>query len=158
MAVGGPAYNNAPKCMLSYPPTMLKKIKIKSVGKLGHFYFQSLFAQAKLLFFSSSSTTFFVFSPLKYQSFFVIHLLYMSSMDTLTTSSSLSDDYTASRQADTIEAGSILISLANSHKPASADIKQELESMPKHHSSYSLEDRHSLPLPPTAPHSNDHEV
>ncbi|KAH8556865.1 hypothetical protein BGW37DRAFT_474519 [Umbelopsis sp. PMI_123] len=82
----------------------------------------------------------------------------MSSMDTLTTSSSLSDDYTASRQADTIEAGSILISLANSHKPASADIKQELESMPKHHSSYSPEDRHSLPLPPTAPHSNDHEL
>lgn len=61
-------------------------------------------------------------------------------MDTLS-SSSPSDDYTASRQADTIEAGSILISLANSHKPppTTAD-KQELEaaavameSMSKYH-------------------------
>lgn len=86
-------------------------------------------------------------------------------MDPVSSSSppTLSDDYSASRQADTIEAGSILISLANSHKP-SAD-KQELEaaavameSMSKHHHrTYSLEDRqHQTPIAPT--HSMANEV
>ncbi|KAI8578826.1 hypothetical protein K450DRAFT_244714 [Umbelopsis ramanniana AG] len=79
----------------------------------------------------------------------------MTAMDTLTTSSSFADDYSASRQADAIEAGSILISLANSHKPVAADNKQELEAISKHHRSYSSEDRHHSP--PTAPHTNDHE-
>jgi hypothetical protein len=80
----------------------------------------------------------------------------MTAMDALTSSSSFADDYSASRQADAIEAGSILISLANSHKPVAADNKQELEVIHKHHRSYSSEDRHhSLPA---APHSNDHEV
>lgn len=80
----------------------------------------------------------------------------MTAMDALTTSSSFADDYSASRQADAIEAGSILISLANSHKPATAGNKQELEAISKHHRSYSSEDRHHSLA--TAPHSNDHEV
>jgi hypothetical protein len=86
-------------------------------------------------------------------------------MDPVSSSSppTLSDDYSASRQADTIEAGSILISLANSHKPSTD--KQELEaaavameSMSKHHHrTYSLENRHhQTPIAP--PHSMENEV
>jgi hypothetical protein len=86
-------------------------------------------------------------------------------MDPVSSSSpsTLSDDYSASRQADTIEAGSILISLANSHKPSTD--KQELEaaavameSMSKHHHrTYSLENRHHLtPIAPA--HSMENEV
>lgn len=118
-----------------------------------HFYFQLLFVQTKPLFSSSTTTSTF---PPSFSKKTLTSPLYMTAMDALATSSSFADDYSASRQADAIEAGSILISLANSHKPAAAGNKQELEAIPKHHRTYSSEDRHHSLA--TASHSNDQEV
>ncbi|KAM3578508.1 hypothetical protein VKS41_004562 [Umbelopsis sp. WA50703] len=73
-------------------------------------------------------------------------------MDSTPSSSiKLMEDNLASRQADAIEAGSILISLANSHKPSNDHQELEaaaiaMESMSKHHKTYSTGSLYSQPI------------
>lgn len=72
------------------------------------------------------------------------------------TSPNLLEDNLASRQADAIEAGSILISLANSHKPSKDHQELEaaaiaMESMSKHHRNHSVGSHYSQPM-------HNHEV
>ncbi|KAJ2963096.1 hypothetical protein NQZ79_g1807 [Umbelopsis isabellina] len=76
---------------------------------------------------------------------------------TTSTSPNLFEDNLASRQADAIEAGSILISLANSHKPSKDHQELEaaaiaMESMSKHPRNHSVGSLYSQPT-----HNNEHK-